>query len=352
LSQPRRFGKPSSLLLCALALAGAPTGAMGAKATPDVAVDFHALAAQRPWTCADQRDTGLPRTGWSGGVAACAWQDRLRMRSWQGQGALAPGACVSAVAHWWAWARAPGPPPAGTPAAWQTSWPAQSIIDQRGPEQRIVLLRRLADGAWNVTEWRWTPSPRAATRRWQEGRWKLLAARAAQYRAPSQAPQGAPETRMLQRVLESNVGARVAEFGSQTWRWKADGLCLNVDAVGLGQQLMQLPYAIDDSRLEQRAAMQLQLARRYPKAVWLTNFSVLPAPPQARGGAKFHALWLDQALLKGQLWIPTKGDGPLVRVRVTTPLAPAADAQAVARAAQVVQGELAGLASRWEAAHE
>lgn len=348
--QPRRSGNPTSLLLCALALAGAATGAMGAPA--DVGADFHAMASQRPWTCADQRDAGEPRTGWSGGVAACAWQNRLRMRSWQGQGAVAPGACVSAVAHWWAWARAPGPPPAGTPPAWRTSWPAQSIIDERAPEQRIVLLRRLAGGVWNVTEWRWRPSPRAATRRWQQARWQLLAARAAQYRAPAQVAQGAPETRMLQRVLESNIGARVAETGSQMWRWKAGGLCLNVDALGLGQQLMQLPYAIDDSRLEQRAAMQLQLARRYPKATWLTSFSALPAPPQARGGAKFYALWLDQAVLKGQLWMPTKGDGPLVRVRITTPLAPAADPPAVAHAWQVVYGELLGLASRWEAAHE
>jgi hypothetical protein len=104
----------------------------------------------------------------------------------------------------------------------------------------------------------------------------------------------------------------VAEIGSQSWRWKADGVCLNVGALGLGQQLMQLPYAIDDNRLEQRAAMQLQLARRYPMATWLANFSV----------------------------------------RLTTPLAPTSDPQAVARAGQVVHGELVGLASRWEAAHE
>ena len=229
-------------------------------------------------------------------------------------------------------------------------------MDERGPEKRIVILRRLTNGEWSGTEWRWTPSLRAATRHWQEGRWKLLAERAAQLRGPSEAPQGPVETRMLHGVLEANLGNRIGEIGSHGWQWLANGLCLNVDALGLGQQIMQLPYAVDDSRLEQRAAMQLQLARRYRKATWLTDFSLIPAAPQARGGAKFYAIWIEQASLKGQLWIPTKGNGPLVRLRITTALpAPAAeqpDPQVVARAAQVMQRELTGLASRWAAAYE
>lgn len=337
-----------------------PSGAAAAAArsrlavVPDLAVDFRALAQQRPWTCAEQNVIDVPTSGWAGGVAECAWQDRLRMRRWSGSAVVGSGACVSSQAKWWAWARSVGS--ATAPAAWRSTWAAQSIIDEREPEKRIVILRYLLNGEWSVTEWRWKPSTRAATRHWQEGRWKLLAGRAAQLRAPVEAPQGPLETRMLRSVLEANLGDRVGEIGNQTLQWQAGGLCLSVDALGLEQQIMQLPYAVDDSRLEQRAAMQLQLARRYPKATWLTGFSLIPAPRHARGGAKFYAVWIEHAILKGQVWIPTKGNGPLVRLRITTALPAAAagqpDPQSAARAAQVMQRELTGLASRWALEHE
>lgn len=353
MSQQYRTGSTAFALtlLCAVIL----TPPAGAAKAADLAIDFRTLAQQRPWVCADQNGVDVPRTGWSGGVAECVWQNRLRMRSWRGAGGVERGACVSAQAQWWAWARA-GSPAAAGPAVWRSNWSGHSMVDERGAEKRIVIVRRLLNGEWGVSEWRWTPSPRAATRRWQESRWKLLAARARQSRAPVEAQQGQPETRMLRAVLEANLASRVSEIGDQSWRWQADGLCLNVDAVGMGQQIMQLPYAIDDSRLEQRAAMQLQLARRYPKATWLTDFTLVPAAARARGGAKFYAVWIERGILKGQLWIPTKGDGPLVRLRITTalPAAPGGepDAQTVARAEQVVQRELTGLASRWASAHE
>ena len=335
-----------------------PSGAAAAAArprsaaVPDLAADFRTLAQQRPWACAEQNADGVPSTGWAGGVAECAWQDRLRTRRWSGSEATGTGSCVSSQAKWWAWARSGTP--AAVPAAWRSTWAGHSIIDERGPEKRIVILR-LVNGEWSFTEWRWKPSTRAATRLWQEGRWKLLVDRAVQLRAPVEAPQGPLETRMLRSVLEANLGDRVGEVGHQGWQWQADGLCLNVDALGLGQQIMQLPYAVDDSRLEQLAAMQLQLARRYPKATWLTDFSLVPAAPRARGGAKFYALWIEHAALKGQLWIPTKGNGPLVRLRITTALPAAAgqpDPKSIQRAEQVVQRELMGLASRWAATHE
>ncbi len=322
----------------------------------DVALEFKMLAQQRPWTCLEQEDSDPPRTAGVGGVAQCTWQNRLRMRRWGGVDGPIQGACVSTQAQWWTWARATSTPVMGGQAAWRTSWASHSIVDERGLKKRIVILQRMPDSTWNITEWRWHPSPRAATRRWQESRWKLLAARAHQLRAPGEAEQGPAEARMLRAVLEANLGTRVGEIGSNGWRWQTDALCLSVDGAGLGQQIMQLPYAVDDSRLEQRAAMQLQLARRYPKASWLTAFTLLPAAAHARGGAKFFAIWREHATLKGQLWIPTKGDGPLVRLRITTALPVAAggqpDQQAIGRAAQVVQGELRGLASRWAIAYE
>ncbi|MDM5177138.1 hypothetical protein PO883_08005 [Massilia sp. DJPM01] len=324
--------------------------------TIDVTENFSLLAQQRPWICPDQQANDTPRTGWSGGQAECAWQNRLRMRSWSGQGGLTAASCVSAQAHWWVWARTGGAALSSAPPAWRTAWSAHSLVDDGAAEKRIVILRRLANGEWNATEWRWSPSTRAATRRWQEGRWQLLVARAAQLRQAPEPPYGPQEARTLRALLEANLGTRVGEAGSHTWQWKAGGLCLAVDAAGLGLPLMQLPYAVDDSRLEQRAAMQLQLARRYPKAMWLSTFSLVPTAPQAGGGAKFYALWLEGAVLKGQLWIPTRADGPLVRLRITTavPVAPGSqpDQAVVERARQVVQGELMGLAVRWTDKHD
>ena len=353
--QLRACGMALSLcLLGALALLAAVPASAAAKrraaAPADVAVDFRALAQQRPWACTEPAAADGPRTGWEGGAAECAWQNRLRMRRWSGMGGTLKDGCVSAQAQWWAWLRA------ASPAAWRSAWAGQSMMDERAAEKRIVIVRRMPDGEWSVTEWRWKPSTRAATRRWQEGRWNLLAARAEQLRAPVEAQQGPLEARMLRSVLESHLDDRFGEIGNQAWRWQADGLCLHVDAAGLGQQIMQLPYSADDSRMEQRAAMQLQLARRYPNATWLSEFGLVPAAARARGGAKFQAIWLEQATLKAQLWIPTKGHGPLVRLRITTAL-PAtaggqADPQAIARAQQVVQQELARLASRWAAQHE
>jgi hypothetical protein len=321
-------------------------------AAPDLASDFAKLAQQRPWVCPRQEGIPGPDTGWQGGTAECAWQNRLRMRRWSGQGGLAPGRCVSAQAHWWAWARGLAGLPPAVPAAWRSAWQGQVLVSDGEQEKMIVLLRAMPDGTWSATEWRWNPSPRAATRRWQQERWRLLSERANKFsQAPEQAA-GAPEARMLRTTLEANLGQRAGEIGSQSWQWTSDGQCLAVDAVGLGQQLMQLPYALDDGRAEQRAAMQLQLARRYPKATWMTPFSVVPAAPNARGGAKFFAVWLEGPTLKGQLWIPTKGGGPLVRLRITSPLQTPSDPQQLARAEKVIERELMALAARWAHDHE
>ncbi len=341
------------LLCIALALGGATPGiALGA----GKASEFHTLAAQRPWTCAEQADVATPDTAWIAAPAQCAWQNRLQMRQWRGVGGNQTAACVSVQAQWWAWLRPRPPVGANASAAWRSNWTAQSMIDDSGPVKRIVILHLAPNGQWNATEWRWTASLRTATRRWQEGRWKLLVARAEQIRAAALVPQTAPEGRLLRNVLEANLANRVSEIGDHSWKWNADGFCLQVDAVGLGQQIMQLPYTVDDSRLEQRAAMQLQLSRRYPKATWLTDFNLVPAAARARGGAKFHAVWLEQATLKGQLWIPTRSDGPLVRLRITTTLPVGSSGQPAAltieRAQQVVTRELTGIASRWASQYE
>ena len=162
---------------------------------------------------------------------------------------------------------------------------------------------------------------------------------------------GAPETALLETVWEDNLGTRPGEITGALWRWTGDMLCLRSDPVGLGPQQFHLPYAVDDTRLEQRAAMQLQLARRYPKAQWLTPFRLVAAPANAKVGAQFFAVWVENKELKGQLWMPSKGDGPVVRLRVVASVRGASPA-ALTRASQTIEHELASLASRWAARHD
>lgn len=350
-----------ALCLCALAVPGADLSAKPAKSikaqpdSPDVTAVFQELAQQRPWVCREQPGVATPR-GWKADPAKCTWQERLRMRTWTGPGGEPDDACVSLQATWWAWAHKGNRSLPQRKAVWQGIWNTQTFIGQDGDQHRIVLIARLPEGQWRVTEWRWDPSPRAATRRWQEGRWALLAARAAELAQPVPRPGPGPEAPLLEPVLLANVGARVAEMGSGILNYESDGMCLQVDMGAPGQQQLQLSYSAEDSRLEQRAAMQLQLARRFPKATWLSSFNLLPMPPTIHSGAKFYALWIEGTVVKGQLWIPTKGDGPLVRVRVTTALPEGAstlpDSRPVAAARKVVERELMGLAARWAGRYE
>lgn len=321
-------------------------------AKPDLARDFSALAQQRPRKCIGPDAAGGQPPGWKAEPAECAWQNLLQVRRWSAMGAMQPGSCVSPQAQWWAWARRGS----DQPAAWRAAWTVQGLVDERGPEKRIALIERASNGQWSATEWRWNPSLRAATRRWQEGRWKLLVAHVAARRQASATAGLARETRMLQSVWENNLGARAGEITGDSWRWQGGGVCLRTDPVGLGQQQLHLSYSVEDSRLEQRAAMQLQLARRFPEAVWITPFRLVPAAPQARGGAKFEAVWIENNEVKGQLWIPTKGEGPVVRLRINASLPAAPNGQpspaAVGNAAQAVERELIALANRWTAEHD
>jgi len=245
--------------------------------------------------------------------------------------------------------------PSVQPLVWRSAWQSQGMRDDSGAEKRFVLIRRLPQGAWSATEWRWSPSPREATKAWQEKRWNALAASVAQHtQTPTAA--GASETRLMHDVLESNLGTRPAERIADVLTWQTDGHCLKADLTSPGPQQLQLSYSAEDSRLEQRAAMQLQLARRTPKASWLSPFNLVPASRQARGGAKFYAVWIEGNVMKGQLWIPTRGNGPLMRVRIASELASVpvdlAKNPALQRSRQVIERELFALAERWASAYE
>ncbi|MDB5950709.1 MAG: hypothetical protein JWR65_2564 [Massilia sp.] len=354
----RRYRAPFAPLtaaLLAIVLLGAgalPARAAGAlrkpESRPDLLRDVAALAQIRPRACAAAPVAPVAPAGWKLERDECAWHDLLRVRRWSAVDGVQAGHCVSSQAQWWAWSLPPG-----QSRAWQAAWTGQARQDETGPVKRIVVMQRAVGGQWSATEWRWTPSAREATRRWQQGRWDMLAALALKLRQSGNRGAGPRQMQLLQAAWENNLGARAGEIGADAWRWRGDGMCMRTEAIGLGQQQFHLPFAAEDSRLEQRAAMQLQLARRYPKAVWRTPFRLMPGSPQAGGGAKFDAVWVEGADVKGELWIPTRGDGPLVRLRIAASPAPAQPGPAATeRAAQAVENELAAIARVWQGMHE
>ncbi|PWF49432.1 hypothetical protein, partial [Massilia glaciei] len=68
-------------------------------------------------------------------------------------------------------------------------------------------------------------------------------------------------------------------------------------------------------------------------------------------GAKYEAIWLEDKLVKGQLWIPTKTNGVIVRARIVAD-APATAGKpvpaALEKSIETIDRELTGLATIWE----
>lgn len=325
-------------------------------AGPDLALvdNFSRLATMRPRTCPADAAAGIPAPGWRADKAQCAWQGLLRLQRWRRAADASPAACTSNAAQWWAQARQAYRGGAVPALAWHDSWDSQVLANSGDGVHRLALIARSGDG-WTVSEWSWRPSARAATRRWQEGRWQLLLDAASRFRQPAPHPADR-RIEQLQAAWERNLGQRAGAVRAGAWWWQSGGQCLKVEEVGVSQGQLRLPYLIEDSRLEQRSAMQLQLARRYPDAVWARTFRPVPAPAQAAtpGSAKYEAIWQQGAQVTGQLWIPTRDDGPVLRLRVSTRLAGAGAAAAgqAAAAATAVERELAGLARQWDAGHE
>jgi hypothetical protein len=328
----------------------APASRHAAKAEPDLVGDFRALAQQRPWTCQPlaSSDAG---TLWPDGQTACAWQNRLRRQSWS-WGAGKPPSCISQQARWWNWAQA-SLLPAAPRSIWDERWTARSLSMSVGGEQRLLVIRRDDKDLWQATEWRWNPNPRPATRRWQEGRWKLLLDAASQPQFRS-ATVDSPDAARLRPVFVRLLGARPGEMNAAGMVFESSGLCLQASNPLPGQPKLHLSYSPNDSRLEQRAAMHLQLSRQYPNAKWLTQFKMLEMPANLPSGAKFLATWVEDGQLVGQLWMPAKGDAATVRIRITTRL-PQHQHDAMAFAAKMkpaVEHELEAIAVHWAAAYE
>jgi hypothetical protein len=340
-------------LMAALSVApanAAPSPQRARAPSQDILDDFPAWARQRMWVC-------LPLASAAGGViwpgaeARCAWQNHLLMQTWRwSEGATR--ACISAQARWWHWAQA-GLPANAARSVWDGRWTTQTLHMRVGEEQRMVLLRQVERGQWQAAEWRWNPNPRPATRRWQEERWLSLQEAYSQLR-DGRANTAAPDAARMRTVLRRVLGARPGELRADGLWFESNGLCLFASDPLPGPPVLSLSYSPNDSRLEQRAAMHLQLSRQYPNAKWLTQFKMLEMPAEQPSGAKFVATWIEDRRVVGQLWMPAKGDGPTTRVRVSAGLTHGRDegVMATLKVKQAVEHELKAIAIQWAATYE
>ncbi|MCC2974936.1 hypothetical protein [Massilia sp. IC2-476] len=333
----------------ALAATAQPARAAGKPATPALpaVADFERLSGSRAGACQAPLDAPLAALG-APALRQCAWSQRVDMVYWEDI-PDAPNTCLSTAAI--AWHRLG----AGAHAVlrpWSGGWSGQSLQVQYNGVEQAGMVWRQADGRWSAVLWRWRPSDRLPTRQWQLGHWKEVLAAVRAIDAANPAPARTP----LMTVWMDATNGKPRAFDGDSWRWVSEGACLGLRSAGLGQAQLHLPYSRDDARLEQRSAMQVLLARRFPAAEWLRPFTLVePAISGDRTGAKFLAVWKEGSLMQGQLWIPLKGEGGIVRARVASDLPPleAARTQELARSrASLIERELGRLAHAWEARHE
>jgi hypothetical protein len=337
-----------SLLVLAGALALSPAPAAASRPSLPAAAAFRQLSGSFPRECGAPLAASLAPMG-APALRQCAWSERVEMLYWDAlpppeSSCLAPGAL--------AWHRLARALPAAA-GPWNNAASGQALFAGAAdaPLRQAAAVWRKDDGQWSAVLWRWQPSPRAATRDWQAGHWKEVVAALRTLDAGKQAP----SSPLMQAWLAASRDKPRALDGN-TWRWVSDGACLNLQTNGITQARLFLPHSRDDARQEQRSAMQVQLARRFPKAEWLQPFTLLePARQGARTGAKFIAVWKEGETLQGRLWIPLPKDGGIVRAHLTTaaPTGASSAAQELTRQrAALIERELTALAHAWEASHE
>ncbi|WP_152594594.1 hypothetical protein [Massilia sp. BSC265] len=329
------------------ALHAPPVAAAGRTPAAPAVADFTELSGTRAGTCAAPVEPALAPMG-TPALRHCAWSQRLEMLYWQDVPAN-PNTCLPAAAI--AWHRL-GAGVGAVLRPWSAAWSGQSLLVQTGGMVQAGMVWRQEGGQWSVVLWRWRPSDRIPTRHWQAGHWKNIAGAVRAIDAANPEPSRTP---LMTAWLDATNG-KPRLLAADSWRWVSDGACLDLRSASLGQAQMHLPHSRDDARLEQRSAMQLLLARRFPGAEWLRNFSLIePAISGDRTGAKFLAVWREGATVSGQLWIPLRDEGGIVRARISSelPAATGAALQEAARArAVLLERELGKLAHAWEARHE
>lgn len=337
-----------ALLFCLCAPASQAAVRKPVRSVPAPAADFERLSGSRAAACA------APLAAAGQGARAgmgdpslhrCAWSGRLEMLYWQTLPETRDS-CLPAPAL--AWHRLGAAAGAAVPA-WSEAWNGQALAREVPGLQQAGAVWRRPDGQWSAVLWRWRPSERAATRRWQAGHWKEVTGALAAIGSGSPSPLAVA----LLSAWQDATRGKPRVLAGDAARWVSGGACLNLRTAGIGQAQLHLPFSRDDARLEQRSAMQVQLARRYPEAEWLRPFTLLEsATPGARSGAKFYAVWKEGTTLNGQLWITLRGDAGIVRARIGAEAQGAAQSEPVKARAALLERELAALAHAWEARHE
>jgi hypothetical protein len=310
--------------------------------------DFTALSGAQAQACDAPPDPRLAALG-QPGLRQCAWSQRVEMVYWPALN-LPAAACLPPGAI--AWQRLAAGVQSRVPA-WNAAWTAQALFSSGAAPQQALALWRTPEGAWSAALWRWQPADKAATRAWQEKHWNAVLATAGAHSATAPAPSA------LQQAWLGATEGKPRVLDGDSWRWAVQDACLSLQTTGLGQAALHLPWSRDDARLEQRSAMQVQLARRIPDADWLVPFTLIdPAAPGNRSSAKFIAVWRQGAAVNGQLWMPQRDGGGALRARVTSALGAGAGARedarndAVKRRADLLERELTALAHAWEARHD
>jgi hypothetical protein len=217
--------------------------------------------------------------------------------------------------------------------------------------ERIILAMRRSDaGQWMVTYWRWRPADKAATRAWQARQWARIEAAAGAATA-----QPAVSQPQLYRTWLASTRERASMLEGDRWIWLDGAACFSMRTQGISQAQLKLPYSRDDTRLEQRMAMQVQLARKIPGVHWVVPFALIaPGPDGNRGGAKFLAVWSDQTQMHGQVWMPQKNSEEIARARISIALPPGPHGPngKLAPMAHMLERELVRFAHTWESLHE
>lgn len=344
---PRGLAPIVAGMLALGALLAPEAGAASRTPGLPAAADFTKLSGSRAGNCTGPVEPGLAALG-TPSLRQCAWSQRIEMLYWEDVSAN-PNTCLPAPAI--AWHRL-GSGVRAVLRPWSAAWSGQSLLVQTGDMVQAGMVWRQANGQWSVVLWRWRPADRIPTREWQAGHWKSVAEAVRAIDAANPAPARTP---LMTAWLDATNG-KPRLLGPEYWRWVSEGACLDARTASLGPAQLHLPHSRDDARLEQRSAMQVSLARRFPAAEWLRNFSLIePAISGDRTGAKFLAVWREGTLVSGQLWIPLRDEGGIVRARISSEL-PAAAGPAMAEAARaraaLIERELGRLAHAWEARHE
>lgn len=319
-------------------------------AEPDLAAVVRSLATLsrgRPVFC-DLPPSPAP-AGWIAAPAQCVWHKRLTMRRWVLDPSSKSG-CTSPQAAWWHWQQQYDPA-AGSSPVWDASWRRQ-VLFQGGADQSsaqvVTFIAQGADSGWTVTTWRWDMPDRAATRRWEQKRWDEL--KQALQRSADADRTVAP--RSLLGLGYRNLRNRPAERLENGLVWQANNQCMRLSVAGMARESdIPLPYVREDSRLEQRAAIQVQLARSDPSQTWPAVFHLmLPILPHQRS-ATYAAVSRKDMQLIGHVWLPAKNEEPQ-QLRIETAVAAKPGSPGEAQLVSELDRELAALAALWVADHE